>query len=126
MFISKQLDGIASSKLSSSSGEQRAEPRPPKWQARATLAGHLASLSGAHSHVSSAEACLCPRGKKGGEEEERRKGDDGTNVHITLTLFFLLIVAIITGIPSGSLCGGERRGAPERETRNDSGAVALV
>ena len=29
--------------------------------------------------------------------------------------------AIITGIPSGSLCGGERRGAPERETRNDWG-----
>ena len=29
--------------------------------------------------------------------------------------------AIITGIPSRSLCGGERRGAPERETRNDWG-----
>ena len=29
--------------------------------------------------------------------------------------------AIITGIPSGSLCGGERRGTPERETRNDWG-----
>ena len=43
-----------------------------------------------------------------------------------LPFFFLLIIAIITGIPSGSLCGGERRGAPERETRNDSGAVAPV
>ena len=30
--------------------------------------GHLASLSGAHSPVSSAEACLCPRGKKGARE----------------------------------------------------------
>ena len=51
-----------------------------------------------------------------------RARDDGTNV---LTIFFL-IIAIITGIPSGSLCGGERRGAPERETRNDWGAVAPV
>ena len=30
--------------------------------------------------------------------------------------FFFLIIAIITGIPSRSLCGGERRGALERET----------
>ena len=44
------------------------QDRVPKWQARATPAGHLASLSGAHSHVSSAEACLRPRGKKGGRE----------------------------------------------------------
>ena len=47
----------------------------------------------------------------------------------SLTIFFFfvfLIIGIITGIPSGSLCGGERRGAPERETRNDSGAVAPV
>ena len=55
-----------------------------------------------------------------------RARDDGTNVHNTLTIFFFLIIAIITGIPSGSLCGGERRGAPERETRNDWGAVAPV
>ena len=34
--------------------------------------------------------------------------------------------AIITGMPSGSLRGGERRGEPERETRNDEGAVAPV
>ena len=46
------------------------QDRARKWQARANQAGHghLASLSGAHSHVSSAEACLCPRGKKGGRE----------------------------------------------------------
>ena len=44
------------------------QDRAPKWQARAIPAGHLASLSGAHSHVSSAEACLCPRGKKGGRQ----------------------------------------------------------
>ena len=30
--------------------------------------GHLASLSGAHSPVSSAEACLCLRGRKGARE----------------------------------------------------------
>ena len=96
------------------------QDRAPKWQARAIPAGHLASLSGAHSHVSSAEACLCPRGKKGGRETM------GRTFTSLLPFFFLLIIAIITGIPSGSLCGGERRGAPERETRNDSGAVALV
>ena len=55
-----------------------------------------------------------------------RARDDGTNVHNTVTIFFFLIIAIITGIQSGSLSGGERRGAPERETRNDWGAVDPV
>ena len=45
---------------------------------------------------------------------------------ITLLPFFLSIIAIITRIPSGSFCGGERQGAPERETPNDLGAVAAV
>ena len=115
----------------SSSGEQRTRAKTERVSGRLgrPRPGHLASLSGAHSHVSSAEACLCPRGRKGGEEEERRKGGKetmGRTFTSLLPFFFLLIIAIITGIPSGSLCGGERRGAPERETRNDSGAVAPV
>ena len=97
------------------------QDRARKWHARATPAGHLPSLSaGAHSYVSSAKACLCPRGKKGGRETM------GRTFTTLLPFFFFLIIVIITGIPSESLCGGERRGAPERETRNDWGAVAPV
>ena len=120
-------DSIEQAILFERRATRASQDRAPKWQARATPAGHLASLSGAHSHVSSAEVCLCPRGKKGGEEEEKGgKETMGRTFASLLPFFFLLIIAIITGIPSGSLCGGERRGAPERETRNDSGAVAPV
>ena len=59
------------------------QDRARKWQARATPAGHLPSLSGAHSHVSSAEACLCPRGKKGGRQTMGR-------TFTTLLPFFFL------------------------------------
>ena len=96
------------------------QDRARKWQARATPVGHRPSLSGAHSYVSSAEACLCPRCKKGGRETM------GRTFTTLLPFFFFLIIVIITGIPSESLCAGERRGAPQRETRNDWGAVAPV
>ena len=59
------------------------QDRARKWQARANQAGHLASLSGAHSLVSSTEACLCPRGKKGGRETMGR-------TFTTLLPFFFL------------------------------------
>ena len=113
-------DSIEQAILFERRATRASQDRAPKCQARATPAGRLASLSGAHSHVSSAEACLCPRGKKGGRETM------GRTFTSLLPFFFFLISAIITGIPSGSLCGGERQGAPERETRNDSGAVAPV
>ena len=74
-------------------------------------------ISGAHSHVFSEEACLCARETKYGRETMERT---------FITLLPFLIIAIITRIPSGSFCGGERRGAPERETPNDWGTVAAV
>ena len=61
-------DSIEQAILSERRTTSASQDRARKWQARATPAGHLPSLSGAHSHVSSAEACLCPRGKKGGRE----------------------------------------------------------
>ena len=64
-------------------------------------------ISRAYSHVFSAEACLCPRGTKCGQETMER-------TFITLLPFFFSIIAIITRIPSGSFCGWERQGAPER------------
>ena len=84
--------------------------------------GHLASLSGAHSPVSSAEACLICVSEVGKARERRWDERPQHSYHF----LFFLIIAIITGIPSGSLYRGERRGAPERETRNDWGALAPV
>ena len=98
------------------------QDRARKWQARANQAGHLrlflvlTRMSPPQKHVYVLEARKAC---------ERRWGK--RSQHSYHFFFFLfLIIAIITGIPSGSLCGGERRGAPERETRNDWGAVAPV
>ncbi|CAH3022604.1 unnamed protein product, partial [Porites evermanni] len=55
----------------SSSGEQRTRAKTERVSGRLgpPRSGHLASLSGAHSHVSSAEACL-----SGASAEERGEG----------------------------------------------------
>jgi len=107
----------------SSSGEQRRRAKTERVSGRLgrPRPGHLASLSGAHSDVSSEEAYVCVL-------EARNVGERRWNERSqhSYHFFSISIIAIITGIPSGSLCGGERRGAPERETRNDWGAVAPV
>ena len=113
-------DSIEQAILFERRATRASQDRAPKWQARATPASHLASLSGAHSHVSPQKHVCVLEARKVGE----RRWDERS--HHSYPFFFFLIIAIITGIPSRSLCGGERRGAPERETRNDSGAVASV
>ena len=96
------------------------QDRARKWQARANQAGHLrlflvlTRMSPPQKHVCVLEA------RKAGERRWDKRSQHSYH------FFLFLIIAIITGIPSGSLCGGERRGAPERETRNDWGAVAPV
>ena len=75
--------------------------------------GHLASLL-VLTRLSPPQKHVCiPEVRKARE----RRWDERPQ-HSYHFLFFL-IIAITTGIPSGSLCRGERRGAPDRETRND-------
>ena len=97
----------------SSSREQRTRAKTERVSGRLgrPRPGHLASLSGAHSHVSSAKHVCVLEARNAGERRWNERSQHSYH------FFSFLIIAIITGIPRGSLCGGERRGARERETR---------
>ncbi|CAH3183383.1 unnamed protein product, partial [Porites evermanni] len=102
---------IASSKLSSSSGEQRARAETERVSGRLgrPRPGDLASLSGAHSPVSSALACLY----------------DWTNLkHSNHFLFFFKLLLLLLEYQARA-SAGERGEGHQKEKREMTGLRSL-